>query len=267
MKKIYIALIALGIIGVWGGSGWAINTWINASYRGTFGDMFGAVNALFSGLAFTGLIYTIAVQRQELQTQSKSIDMQTDELSLQRKAIQMQTEELGLQRKAIEMQTEEIKMQREETARSANQLEGQKNLLNLQTAMSVVNDLIQVKNKRLDEMKRVLPNERTRGSGPIAKLIENDGYGDVFEISENKTYIQSYLNTFFFSLSFIQSYDLQNEQKDILSDLVNMNTSDDELVLIYIAVAQNQHRLMMLKVNGFYPRHQKLTENSTKSSY
>lgn len=26
--------------------------------RGTFGDQFGAVNALFSGLAFAGLIYT-----------------------------------------------------------------------------------------------------------------------------------------------------------------------------------------------------------------
>lgn len=121
---------------------------------------------MFSGFAFAGLIYTIAVQRQELQTQSKSIDMQTDEmkiqvsaikmqteeLSLQREAIQMQTEELGLQREAIEMQTEEIKMQREETARSADQLEGQKNLLNLQTAMSVVNDLIKTKSKKIEKI-------------------------------------------------------------------------------------------------------------------
>ena len=34
--------------------------------RGTFGDQFGAVNALFSGLAFTGLIYTIILQRRDL---------------------------------------------------------------------------------------------------------------------------------------------------------------------------------------------------------
>ncbi|MDB4293251.1 hypothetical protein N9954_07550 [Maribacter sp.] len=31
--------------------------------RGTFGDLFGAVNALFSGLAFAALIYTIVLQR------------------------------------------------------------------------------------------------------------------------------------------------------------------------------------------------------------
>ena len=34
--------------------------------RGTFGDMFGAVNALFSGLAFAGIIITLYFQRIEL---------------------------------------------------------------------------------------------------------------------------------------------------------------------------------------------------------
>lgn len=41
----------------------------NDSTRGTFGDQFGAVNALFSGLAFTGLIYTIILQRRDLEIQ------------------------------------------------------------------------------------------------------------------------------------------------------------------------------------------------------
>jgi hypothetical protein len=31
-----------------------------------FGDMFGAINALFSGLALAGIIYAIIIQRQEL---------------------------------------------------------------------------------------------------------------------------------------------------------------------------------------------------------
>ena len=42
----------------------------NWSDRGTFGDLFGAVNALFSGLAFAGLIYTIVLQKQDLELQS-----------------------------------------------------------------------------------------------------------------------------------------------------------------------------------------------------
>lgn len=33
--------------------------------RGTFGDLFGAVNALFSALAFAGLIYTIILQTKQ----------------------------------------------------------------------------------------------------------------------------------------------------------------------------------------------------------
>mgnify|MGYP001351552489 CR=1 FL=1 len=36
--------------------------------RGTFGDMFGAVNAFFTGLTLAGLIYTIHEQQKEMET-------------------------------------------------------------------------------------------------------------------------------------------------------------------------------------------------------
>ncbi|MDR6554663.1 hypothetical protein [Paenibacillus qinlingensis] len=45
--------------------------------RGTFGDMFGAVNSLFSGLAFAGIIYTIYLQRKELTLQREEIQKST----------------------------------------------------------------------------------------------------------------------------------------------------------------------------------------------
>ncbi len=41
----------------------------NLSDRGLFGDSFGALNTLFSGLAFSGLIITILLQKQELNYQ------------------------------------------------------------------------------------------------------------------------------------------------------------------------------------------------------
>ncbi|WP_338706512.1 hypothetical protein [Paenibacillus amylolyticus] len=169
MKKRYILLIVVLIISMWAASWYYIpliysNEELEA---GTFGDMFGAVNALFSGLAFAGLIYTIAVQRQELRAQSKSIEMQTNEMNLQVKAIQMQTEELSLQRDAIQMQTEELKMQREETARSADQLEKQQRLLNLQTAITTVNELIKIKNKRID----TFINDESQGLDALSYLL------------------------------------------------------------------------------------------------
>lgn len=48
--------------------------------RGTFGDMFGAVNALFSGLAFAALIYTIILQREEIHMNRSEIELNRKEL-------------------------------------------------------------------------------------------------------------------------------------------------------------------------------------------
>lgn len=42
--------------------------------RGQFGDLFGSVNALFSGLAFAGLVITIIQQRHDLQLQRQAIN-------------------------------------------------------------------------------------------------------------------------------------------------------------------------------------------------
>lgn len=49
--------------------------------RGQFGDMFGAANALFSGFAFLGIIYTIYLQRKELNLQKEELRLTRDELA------------------------------------------------------------------------------------------------------------------------------------------------------------------------------------------
>ncbi len=48
--------------------------------RGQFGDIFGGVNALFTGLAFAGIIYTILLQRHELEVQRTELRLSTEEL-------------------------------------------------------------------------------------------------------------------------------------------------------------------------------------------
>jgi hypothetical protein len=50
---------------------------------GTFGDSFGSVNALFTGLAFGGLIYTILLQRKELELQRQELKNNVAALNLQ----------------------------------------------------------------------------------------------------------------------------------------------------------------------------------------
>jgi hypothetical protein len=65
--------------------------------RGTFGDMFGAINALFSGLAFAGVIYAILLQRIELRLQRNELSLTRQELAGQREQLQAQNETLKRQ--------------------------------------------------------------------------------------------------------------------------------------------------------------------------
>lgn len=66
--------------------------------RGQFGDVFGAANALFSGLAFAGLIYTVLLQREELALQRRELELTRQEL--QRSARAQEQSEIALRAQA-----------------------------------------------------------------------------------------------------------------------------------------------------------------------
>jgi len=76
-----------------------------------FGDMFGGLNALFSGLAFAGLIITILLQREDLRAQKEVLELQLDQLDLQkqeladtRKVLKAQQDEMAEQNKTLRKQ-------------------------------------------------------------------------------------------------------------------------------------------------------------------
>lgn len=66
--------------------------------RSTFGDMFGGVSALFSGLAFAGMIFTIMLQKEELSLQREELKQTNNVLSQQKEEFKRQNETLGLER-------------------------------------------------------------------------------------------------------------------------------------------------------------------------
>lgn len=66
--------------------------------RGTFGDMFGTVGALFSGLAFAGVIVTMLQQKEELELQRKELAQTNLALESQRKEMEAQNKTIMLQR-------------------------------------------------------------------------------------------------------------------------------------------------------------------------
>jgi uncharacterized membrane protein YciS (DUF1049 family) len=52
----------------------------NMEHRGQFGDLFGAANSLFSGLALAGVIFAIFLQRRDLALQRAELRMSRDQL-------------------------------------------------------------------------------------------------------------------------------------------------------------------------------------------
>jgi hypothetical protein len=71
--------------------------------RGQLGDTFGVVNALFSGLAFAGLIYTIHLQRHELSLQRRELELTRQELTRTAAAQEASERALTKQAAALEL--------------------------------------------------------------------------------------------------------------------------------------------------------------------
>ena len=81
---------------------WALTLFLlllpESEKRGQFGDMFGAVNALFSGFAFAGLIITLILQKKELGLQRDELEETRKELKNQREEFEKENETLIYQR-------------------------------------------------------------------------------------------------------------------------------------------------------------------------
>lgn len=86
-ELIAAVVILLVILSLWAISWWWVDTYVKSLNenvtssevtRGSFGDKFGAVNSLFSGLAFAGVIFTILLQRRELEIQRNEVEETRD---------------------------------------------------------------------------------------------------------------------------------------------------------------------------------------------
>ena len=117
--------------------------------RGTFGDQFGFVNALFSGLAFAGLICTILLQKNEL-------TLQREELIYTHAGMEQQTD-------LFKAQNDNLRIQRFENT-FFNMLSLQQQIVN---ELSIhFTDIIKVREDSTDHIVRYIEKEK-----PIDKHI------------------------------------------------------------------------------------------------
>ena len=94
VNKLFPALVVIFVILSWSLTWYLLK---DSTDRGTFGDMFGAVNALFSGLAFVGVVFAILLQSNELKLQRKELKFTRDELKGQKLQLEAQNKTLKKQ--------------------------------------------------------------------------------------------------------------------------------------------------------------------------
>jgi len=78
-------IIVVAIVATW--AVLRMTLFANSDEAGKFGDYFGGINALFSGLAFAGLIYTVLLQKTELALQREELRDTREELKKQALAL------------------------------------------------------------------------------------------------------------------------------------------------------------------------------------
>lgn len=96
--------------------------------RGQIGDSFGSISALFSGLAFASIIFTIYLQREDLKLQKEELKLQREEMAKSREQLSKQVTFLKAQYiadigkikvSALEAEIEAIKMEAEQRVAGA----------------------------------------------------------------------------------------------------------------------------------------------------
>lgn len=212
----------------------------NWTDRGTFGDMFGSVNVLFSGLAFASVMYTIHLQKQDL----------------------------NIQREVQQIQIQDMKMQAQATAKSAEQLEGQQQLLNFQVVQGTVLNLINIKNRYIKDF-RWAPYGKLPAGFDLEETQELHGeeavlgyfklFNDNPESTLTDTFFSKYFRMFFYTLNFINESNINQKQKQVLADILSIETSDPELRIIYMCHGNKQGELLLLKQFGFDKLYNSLT--------
>lgn len=99
LKKIIGSLVLFVVI-------FSVGIWVvfpDMASRGQFGDMFGVVNAIFSGLAFLGVIYAVILQQKELQLQRKELSLTREELKRTAEAQEKSEEALNRQASSLKI--------------------------------------------------------------------------------------------------------------------------------------------------------------------
>lgn len=185
--------------------------------RGTFGDMFGAVNALFSGLAFAGVIIAIFLQRKELEFQREELELTRGEFEKQTEEFEKQNDNLNIQR--FENTFFNMLDLLNEIVRNITSIDG-----NGQKAFRVFRKDWKPKRGPGDAN----PYERYSRFNEVSKREKVT----VMRILINKQHLEQYFRVIYTTLKFIEESKLIYKDKKRYSNILRSQLSNDELFFL-----------------------------------
>src|SRR5436190_8939062 len=108
-KGVAPALLIATVVLLWIGCYFAVTRTFEEKNWGVVGDLFGAVNALFSGLAFAGVVWTLYLQQKDSEEQQRSANATAAAMLEQSRLMAKQVEalqgQLELQQRAYQEQS------------------------------------------------------------------------------------------------------------------------------------------------------------------
>lgn len=219
-------------------------------HRGQFGDLFGAVNALFSGVAFAGLVITIIQQRHDLQLQRQAIDQSKEDFN---------------------QQNETVKIERFENT-FFKMIEVQQSIVNDLYAADSHKEWVKQDDSSGRSANEVLTKDEYRGRNLfyyVFKLCKHElanhtfpNDTSAFGLSEvikfrGKTYFDDYMTTTMFDHYFRHLYTILRfvEENDMLEEAKQYEYAT------FVRATLSRYELVMLYYNGFFhPKMKKLME-------
>lgn len=196
---------------------------------GKFGDSFGALNTLFSGLAFVGLIYAILLQREDLRIQSKELELTRQELRAQRGEFAEQNATMRIQRfentlfNMISMHNQILEsiviFQKQTIGWNASSEE------HIRYSGSAAFRII------YEDFKTQYENERKSNKNDVESI--NNSYNNIF--TKYREILPHYLRSLYRIFKFIDETN-QIETKKFYTDIVRSKISDPELMILYYNV-------------------------------
>lgn len=213
IPKRYLLIAACCILMIWG-LNFVYALKADPSHRGTFGDTFGIVNALFSGCALLGLTYAIFQQNLTLKLTKK---------------------ELKATQQILDEQKEQLKIQNEDQKKQAFENTFFQ-LLRIFTETTNEIDLLNYQNKTTTSGKDVflIFLNRLRKTVPKENRLYGDlNFNEVYEkfYLENGTELGHYFRLFYNILKFVDRADITN--KDFYTDILRAQLSSAEVAIIF----------------------------------